>query len=119
MGVTAIILAAGRGTRMASYSNVGPKSLLEFKGQPLLARQLESSSLNAGIKDFIIVGGYMVEKMQCFINESKFNIQLLHNPFYANMNSIGSLWFAREHLSGDVFITNGDTYFSCEIYSRS
>jgi NDP-sugar pyrophosphorylase family protein len=49
-------LAAGKGSRMASYSNKSPKSLLELKGEPLLARQMRSMA-DAGVRDFVIVGG--------------------------------------------------------------
>lgn len=117
MATRAIILAAGRGTRMASYSNSSPKSLLEFKGEALLSRQLRSLA-DAGVTEFIIVGGYMIDHMTAFVASSKHNITLVYNPFYAQMNSIGSLWFARDYLSDDVFITNGDTFFEKNIYSK-
>lgn len=112
----AIILSAGRGTRMASYSTMGPKTLLEFKGEPLLSRQLKSFS-DAGVEEFVVVGGYMVDQLRRFVEDQKYNIKLLINPFYAVTNSIASLWFAREHLEGDVFITNGDTYFHPSIHT--
>lgn len=117
MMAKAIILAAGQGTRMASYSNTSPKSLLEFKGEALLSRQLRSFS-DAGIKDFVIVGGYMFDKMAEFVKASSHRIHLITNPFYTVTNSIASLWFAREYLDGDVFITNGDTYFQKEIFTK-
>lgn len=113
----AIILAAGKGTRMASYSNRSPKSLLEFKGEPLLSRQLGSLS-DAGVKDFVVVGGYMFDRLRDFVEKSTYDIKLIFNPFYAVTNSIASLWFARKYLEGDVFITNADTYFSKDIYRK-
>ncbi len=111
----AIILAAGRGTRMASYSNTSPKSLLEFKGESLLCRQLRSFS-EAGVEEFVIVGGYMFDLMEEFVSKSPHNITLLYNPFYAVTNSIGSLWFAREYLDENVYITNADTFFDKDIF---
>lgn len=112
-----IILAAGRGTRMASYSTMCPKALLELKGEPLLGRQLKSLT-EAGVKEFVIVGGYMYEKLKEYVDGSGYDIKLLFNPFYAATNSIASLWFARQYLEGDVFIANADTYYSKEIYTR-
>jgi choline kinase len=113
----AIILAAGKGTRMASYSNKSPKSLLELKGEPLLTRQMRSMS-EAGVKDFIIVGGYMFDRLREFVGKCGHEVKLLFNPFYAITNSIASLWFARQYLEGDVFITNADTYFAKDIYRK-
>ena len=117
MAIKAIILAAGKGTRMASYSNSSPKSLLEFKGEALLSRQFRSFN-DSGVSDFIIVGGYLFDQMEEFAQNSKYNIKLLYNPFYGETNSIASLWFAREYLEGDVFITNGDTYFDKAIFNK-
>ena len=113
----AIILAAGKGTRMASYSNKSPKSLLELKGEPLLSRQMKSMS-DAGIKNFVIVGGYMFDRLRDFVHGCGYQVKLLFNPFYASTNSIASLWFARKYLEGDVFITNADTYFTKDIYRK-
>ena len=117
MATKVIILAAGEGTRMTSYSSICPKALLEFKGEALLSRQLRSFT-KAGINEFVIVCGYMVDQMESFVQNCKYNIKLIYNPFYADMNSIGSLWYAREYLVGDVFVTNGDTFFERSIYLK-
>ncbi|MCX5679371.1 MAG: phosphocholine cytidylyltransferase family protein [Candidatus Omnitrophica bacterium] len=117
MTTRAIILAAGKGTRMASYSNSSPKALLELRGETLLSRQLRSFN-NSGINEFIIVGGYLFEQMEKFVQSSKYNIKLIYNPFYTETNSIASLWFARKYLEGDVFITNGDAYFDKAIFEK-
>ena len=115
--VTAIILAAGKGSRMASYSSLGPKSLLELKGEALLSRQLRSFS-DAGVKKFVVVGGYMIERLRDFLGKCTYDITILNNPFFSVTNSIASLWFARNYLEGDVFITNADTYFTSSIYHK-
>jgi choline kinase len=60
----------------------------------------------------------MIDHMKAFVDSSKHNITLVYNPFYAQMNSIGSLWFARDFLNEDVFITNGDTFFEKNIYIK-
>jgi choline kinase len=113
----ALILAAGKGTRMASYSTTCSKPLLEFKNEALLSRQLRSFN-EAGVKEFVIVGGYMMDKMEAFVKNLKYDVKLIYNPFYGAMNSIGSLWFAREYLTDDVFITNGDTYCDKSIFLK-
>lgn len=113
----AIILAAGKGTRMTSYASASPKCLLEFNGEALLTRQLESFTL-AGVSEFIVVGGYMFDLMREYAAQSRHNIKLLYNPFFSASNSIGSLWFARDYLDESVFITNGDTFFEKSIFAQ-
>jgi choline kinase len=113
----AIILAAGRGTRMTSYASASPKALLEFNGEALLTRQLQSFA-EAGVTEFVVVGGYLFDRMRDYVATSRHNITLLYNPFFSVSNSIGSLWFAREYLDESVFITNGDTFFEKSIFNQ-
>jgi dTDP-glucose pyrophosphorylase len=53
----AIILAAGRGSRMGELTNSIPKPLIDFKGKPLLSYKLEA--LPQEITEAIIIVGYM------------------------------------------------------------
>ena len=52
-----IILAAGRGSRMASLSDEIPKCLLKVGGKPLIDRQIEALR-KGGVEDISIVTGY-------------------------------------------------------------
>jgi choline kinase len=69
----ALILAAGRGSRMGALGDVRPKCLVELDGRPLLDRQL--AALRAGgARDIGIVRGYrkdMLERpaLTCFDND--------------------------------------------------
>ena len=52
--ITAIVLAAGRGTRMNSDT---PKVLHEVLGKPIILYVLEALK-KAGVKDIVVVAGY-------------------------------------------------------------
>ena len=56
----AIILAAGRGSRMKNLTDEKPKCLAKLRGKPLLEWQL-TSLREAGIEDIAIVTGYKRE----------------------------------------------------------
>ena len=56
----AIILAAGRGTRMKALTEEKPKCLVELDGQSLLEKQL-GALRQSGIEDIAIVTGYRRE----------------------------------------------------------
>lgn len=58
----AIILAAGRGSRMKDLTDVRPKCLVELRGKPLLDWQLETLR-GAGISEIGIVTGYKREML--------------------------------------------------------
>ena len=53
-----VILAAGRGTRMAPFSNSYPKPILPICNKPLLVYQIESMRA-AGVRDILIVIGHL------------------------------------------------------------
>ena len=56
----AVILAAGRGTRMRELTLDLPKPMIEVRGKPVLQHIVEGLR-DAGIRDFLIVVGYRAE----------------------------------------------------------
>jgi len=65
----AVILAAGRGTRLTPLTNDRPKSLLPVIGQPILARLIECFH-QAGIRHVIIVTGPELPQVQVGIRKA-------------------------------------------------
>src|SRR3989344_1779238 len=59
----AIILAAGMGTRLDKYTKELPKCMLNFEGKTLIKRQVETLR-SCGIKEIIIIKGYMSDKIK-------------------------------------------------------
>ena len=56
----AVILAAGRGSRMKNLTDDRPKCLVELKGKALLDWQLESLRAS-GIREIAVISGYKSE----------------------------------------------------------
>ncbi len=84
MSVTrAIILAAGRGSRMLSLTEDRPKCLVELAGRPMLEWQCDALRAG-GIKDILIVKGYMGHKFQG-------DFTTLNNPDWATSNMVTTL----------------------------
>lgn len=108
----AIILAAGKGTRIARNVEKVPKSTLPVDGVPLIRRSVEILQ-KKGI-ECVICTGYEQEKIKAALQELP-GIKYYYNPFYNVTNSIASLWFAKEELNEDVLILNADVFFSEEI----
>ncbi len=80
----AIILAAGRGSRMNHLTDDIPKCLVKLNGKSLLSRQIESLR-KAGISEIGIVTGYKHELLR---NVADFEF---HNPHWADTNMVSSL----------------------------
>ena len=104
----AIILAAGQGTRLRPLTDDIPKCMVALDGVPLLHRQAFVLQ-QAGIQDILVLTGYRADKVTAP------GIRTRHNPGYAEMNMVGTLFSAGEELSGDVLIVYGDIVFNSDV----
>ena len=103
----AILLAAGRGTRIKEMIGEVPKCTLEVNGTPIIKRSVSyflSKKINS-----IVCTGYLHEHIEDSLKS--FDVKYYYNPFYEVTNSIGSLWFALDNLDDDLIIMNADVYF--------
>jgi choline kinase len=87
----AIILAAGRGSRMMNLTDDRPKCLVELRGKPLLEWQL-TSLREAGIDEIAIVTGYKRELLKSH------DLVEFYNARWADTNMVSSLACADEWL---------------------
>lgn len=103
----AILMAAGKGSRLGDMASDIPKSFLKIKGKSLIDININMLQ-KAGIDDIIIVTGCHAEKF-----EEKFNaatgIRLVYNPFYSFTNVIGSFYMGMEYLCDDFIYMHADT----------
>lgn len=104
----AIIVAAGRGTRISRKIEEIPKCTLEIAGEPLIRRTVKKL-LERNIEPIVCVG-YRKEKI--FEALEGLNVKYYDNPFFDVTNSIASLWFAKDELQEDTLIMNADIYFT-------
>lgn len=102
----AIILAAGRGSRMKNLTDECPKCLVEFRGKALLDWQLESLHA-AGIQEISIVTGY---KRELLANRG---LVEFHNARWAETNMVSSLASAQDWLQTEpCIISYSDIFYS-------
>lgn len=101
----AIILAAGRGSRMKDLTDDRPKCLVELHGRSLLEWQITALK-EAGIDDIAIVTGYRRELL------SDLGFKEFHNPRWANTNMVTSLSYASEWLeAGPCIVSYSDIFY--------
>lgn len=108
----AIILAAGASSRFVPHALEKPKCLWMFRGEILIERQIKQLQA-AGIKSITLVTGYMNDQFTYL--RDLFNIELVHNPYFATRNNISSLYLVREKL-GQTYICSADNYFSENVF---
>lgn len=100
----AIILAAGRGSRMKGLTESHPKCLVKLGGKPLLAYQL-AALREAGITDIGIVTGYRSELL------TSFDLTEFHNDRWSETNMVLSLSCASKWLQEDNCIVSYSDIF--------
>ena len=104
----AVILAAGRGSRLKSLTKDKPKCLNILNKYTLLDWQL--ATLKKKVDDIYLVKGYLSE---LFINKK---IKYIDNDEWAETNMIESLYiFLKQTECSDLIITYGDIVYNEEI----
>jgi len=109
----AIILAAGKGTRLNGH-DLKPKCLFEVGGQTLLARQVEALS-EAGIDEIVIVLGFEADRIRRLYEHTA---TFVINERFGETSSLYSLWLAREHLLDGFVVLNCDVLFHPQLMTR-
>src|SRR5580700_255013 len=105
----AIILAAGRGSRMGQLGDDRPKCLVEREGQPLIARQV-AALRRGGVDEIGVVRGYRAETIDfhglCYFS----------NERWAETNMVMSLAAAAPWLrAGPVIVSYADIFYRSEL----
>lgn len=108
----AIILAAGRGSRLLPLTETLPKCLLPVAGTTVLSLQLDTLE-KAGVSEAVIITGFMAGSVEAEIagRTGPMRVQTLFNPFYQVADNLASCWMARDFMDGDFLLINGDTLF--------
>ncbi|HEX8668387.1 MAG TPA: phosphocholine cytidylyltransferase family protein [Allosphingosinicella sp.] len=112
----AIILSAGKGSRLLPLTADQPKCLIDLNGRSLLEWQLDALSA-AGMTEFVIVTGFRDDLVEA-VAAARPGVRTLFNPFYHVADNLGSVWMARGELDRDVLLLNGDTLISPTLAGR-
>jgi L-glutamine-phosphate cytidylyltransferase len=105
----AVILAAGRGSRMGYLGDDRPKCLVELKGKPLIERQI-AALRRGGVDEIGVVRGYRAEMID-FPGVTYFT-----NKRWAETNMVVSLASAATWLRSEpVIVSYADIFYRSEL----
>lgn len=120
MDFTALILAAGLGSRLRPLTDTTPKCLLDVGGKTILARQLERVAA-AGIRRAVVVTGYLGDLVEAHLRGAAQSLEVVTapNPDYATTGNCMSVLAARGAVAtGGVVICDGDVVLTGDALSR-
>ncbi|SHM79847.1 Choline kinase [Anaerosporobacter mobilis DSM 15930] len=103
----ALIMAAGRGTRISRYIEGKPKCTVDIGGIKLIEYTIEELQ-KRGVTEIAMVLGYRAEILEELLKE--YPIKFYYNYFYDVTNSIASTWFAKDFIDDDILLLNADVF---------
>lgn len=106
---TAVILAAGLGSRLNDRTKTMPKGFLEIDGRTLIGMSIEKL-LDAGIEHILIGTGYHQEKY-LELETTYPEITCFLNPVYATSGSMHTLYHVKDHVTEDFLLLESDLLY--------
>jgi choline kinase len=112
--IRAVVLAAGRGSRLGGAAEEIPKCLLEVGRKSLIDHQINALA-DAGIGPVTMVVGYAASEIREAVG---IRAEYVTNRRWDRTNSLYSFWLAREQMVGTTVILNSDVLFDPEVLER-
>ncbi|MBM3838340.1 MAG: nucleotidyltransferase family protein [Verrucomicrobia bacterium] len=115
----AVILAAGKGTRMRELTNELPKPMLKIQGRPILEHILEGL-IASGIREFCVVTGFRAEAIEThFGNGSRWGAAIRYARQTVQDGTGKAPELAKGFVGSDSFLlTYGDILVKPETYKQ-
>jgi len=109
---TAVLLAAGTGSRLSPLTDSTPKCLVEVNGIPILERLIRSLRSH-GFKRLVVVVGHLSEVIQNYLGSRYDDIEITYiaSPRYKTTNNIYSLWLAGKVIDEPFLLIESDLVF--------
>jgi NDP-sugar pyrophosphorylase family protein len=110
----AVVLAGGKGTRLAPYTNVLPKPLMPIGNMPILEVLLRQIKY-AGFDEIILTVGHLAELFEAFFKDgSRFGLNIRYSFEESPLGTAGPLALI-DGLQGTFLVCNGDVLTNLKI----
>lgn len=109
---TALLLAAGTGSRLLPLTKKSPKCLTLVNETSILERLIKSLNQN-GFKRLVVVTGHLEECIRNYLatRAGNLTIEYVFSPLYKTTNNIYSLWMARKTIHEPFLLIESDLVF--------
>ncbi len=114
---TAIILAAGKGTRLRSVTgDEFPKPLTPLNGQPLIEYSIQAL-INSGVDRILIGCGYLLERFR-YIEQKYEEVKIVVNPLYDVRASIYTFLIFEPLVKESFYLLEADILYDPDIFMQ-
>ncbi len=110
-----ILMAGGRGTRIAELFPNIPKPLIPVDGMPILEREIRSLA-SQGFEDIILTVGYLAEKIMAYFGDgSKLGVRIDYFVEETPLGNAGALFRLKDKIGDEPFLLlNADAAFDVD-----
>ena len=112
----AVILAAGRGTRMNELTTAVPKPMLDVAGKPLLEYKLDA--LPDFVEEVVLIIGYKGDVIQAHFGDLYNGKRILYVEQETMNGTAGALWCAKDLFHERFLVMMGDDIYMKEDVDR-
>jgi histidinol-phosphate phosphatase family protein len=110
----AVILAGGKGTRLASRLNGRPKPLVDVDGIPLLARQLTQLA-EQGVEEAVVLVNHAADQIEAYLSGRDFGCRVVLIDDGDPRGTAGAVLACLDRLQPRFLVVYGDTLFDLDI----
>lgn len=111
----AMILAAGKGTRLKSLTRTVPKPMVPVAGRPMLEYIVEQIR-NAGITELWVNIHHLPEKIQTHFGDgSRFGVRIAYSPERELLGTAGAVKLLESHFTETFLLYYGDNYVEIDL----
>lgn len=112
----AIILAGGKGTRLAAAAPGVPKPLVAVAGVPVVVRQIELLA-HYGIRDILLTTGHLAGELVEHLGDgSRWGVSLRYFEEASPLGTAGGVAALADHIVGDALVLYGDVLINMDLH---
>lgn len=109
-----VIMAGGKGTRIASVASDVPKPMIQVCGKPILEHQINCLK-KQGITDITIIVGHLGQVVTDYFGDGhKFGVNIDYIIETTPLGTAGALYFLKDKIKEDFLLLNGDIIFDVD-----
>jgi D,D-heptose 1,7-bisphosphate phosphatase len=104
-----VIIAGGKGTRIASVNSEIPKAMIPVNGKPIIEYQVQLAK-RYGFTDFLFIIGHLGHHISDYFGDGgRWGINIEYYQETQPLGTAGALGYLKDKLTEDFFVFYGDT----------
>ena len=110
----AVVLAAGKGTRLRPLTDDKPKGMVEVAGKPILERCLDQL-VDLGADEIVVVVGYLKQNIIEYFGDEYRGVPITYSHQREQKGLAHALLTVEEHIDDDFVLMLGDNIFQANL----